>query len=108
MITRLPKWILWGGAVLAFSVTACAAALMGFTNLSVSHVTGNVSLFSAAIAHLDSRSILYRCLAAAVFFGRAVLSSFVIGQRSLKLGRYGGALYINGTIIDELLVISAA
>ena len=60
MITKLPGWILWGGAVLAFSAGCVnTAALMGFTNLSVSHVTGNVSLFSAAIAHLDGRSILY-------------------------------------------------
>ncbi|MDX1788461.1 MAG: DUF1275 domain-containing protein, partial [Psychrobacter sp.] len=40
MITKLPGWILWGGAVLAFSAGCVnTAALMGFTNLSVSHVT---------------------------------------------------------------------
>jgi len=60
MITKLPKWILWGGAVLAFSAGSVnSVALMGFTNLSVSHVTGNVSLFSAAIAHFDGPSVLF-------------------------------------------------
>ncbi|KTF07332.1 permease [marine sediment metagenome] len=43
---------MWGGAVLAFSAGCVnTTALMGFANLSVSHVTGNVSLFAAAIAY---------------------------------------------------------
>lgn len=34
MITKLPKWILWGGAVLAFSAGCVnTTALMGFANL---------------------------------------------------------------------------
>ena len=101
MITRLPKWILWGGAVLAFSAGCVnTAALMGFTNLSVSHVTGNVSLFSAAIAHLDGRSILYIGALLLSFLAGAILSGFVIGQRSLKLGRrYGSALYIEAALL---------
>lgn len=101
MITKLPKWILWGGAVLAFSAGSVnSIALLGFTNLSVSHVTGNVSLFSAAIAHFDGRSILFIGASLLAFLTGAILSGFVIGQNSLKLGRrYGRALYLEAALL---------
>lgn len=101
MITKLPKWILWGGAVLAFSAGSVnSIALMGLTNLSVSHVTGNVSLFSAAIAHFDLASILFLGVSLLAFLLGAIMSGFIIGQDSLKLGkRYGRALYIEGGLL---------
>ncbi len=101
MITKLPKWILNGGAVLAFSAGCVnTIALMGFTNLSVSHVTGNVSLFSAAIAHFDARSILYIGASLLAFLIGAILSGLVVGQTSLKLGRrYGRALYLESALL---------
>ena len=75
MITKLPKWILWGGAILAFSAGCVnTAALMGFARLSVSHVTGNVSLFAAAIAYMDARSILYIGALLLSFLAGAILS----------------------------------
>jgi uncharacterized membrane protein YoaK (UPF0700 family) len=92
---------LWGGAVLAFSAGCVnTAALMGFANLSVSHVTGNVSLFAAAIAYLDARSILYIGTLLLSFLAGAILSGFIIGQAALKLGkRYGQALYIEAALL---------
>lgn len=101
MINKLPRWIFWGGAVLAFSAGCVnTAALMGFTRLSVSHVTGNVSLFAAALAHFDVSSILFIGAALLSFLAGAILSGFVIGQRSLKLGRsYGRALYIEAALL---------
>lgn len=101
MITKLPKWILWGGAVLAFSAGSVnSIALLGFTNLSVSHVTGNVSLFSAAIAHFDGRSVLLIGASLLAFLAGSILSGFIIGQNSLKLGRrYGSALYLEATLL---------
>ncbi len=101
MITKLPRWILWGGAVLAFSAGCLnTAAMMGFTQLSVSHVTGNVSLFASAIAYLDARSILYVGALLLSFLAGAILSGFVIGQTSLKLGKhYGRALYIEAALL---------
>mgnify|MGYP005995595109 CR=1 FL=1 len=101
MITKLPKWILWGGAVLACSAGCVnTTALMGFANLSVSHVTGNVSLFAAVIAYSDSHRILYIGALLLSFLAGAILSGFVIGQTSLKLGRrYGRALYLEAVLL---------
>ncbi|MDO5768399.1 MAG: YoaK family protein [Psychrobacter sp.] len=101
MITKLPRWILVGGAVLAFSAGCInTAALMGFTRLSVSHVTGNVSLFAAAIAHGDFQSLLYIGASLISFLIGSILSGFIIGQTSLKLGRrYGWALYLEAALL---------
>lgn len=101
MITRLPRWILWGGGVLAFSAGCVnTAVLMGFTKLSVSHVTGNVSLFSAAIAHFDVRAVLFIGASLLAFLAGAIVSGYVIGKTSLKLGkRYGRALYFEAMLL---------
>lgn len=101
MITKLPKWIMWGGALLALSAGCVnTIALMGFTTLSVSHVTGNVSLFATAIASLDMRSVLFIGATLLTFLIGAVLSGVIIGQKSLKLGkRYSLALCIEAVLL---------
>ena len=101
MITKLPKWILWGGALLALSAGCVnTIALMGFATLSVSHVTGNVSLLAAAIASLDTRSILLIGATLLSFLIGAVLSGVIIGQTSLQLGkRYSLALCIEAALL---------
>ncbi len=105
MVTKLPKWILVGGGVLAFSAGCInATALMGFTKLSVSHVTGNVTLFSSAIAHGDWWNLFFVGASLLSFLFGAVISGFIVGQESLKLGKhYGLALFIESI----LLAISA-
>ncbi len=101
MVTKLPRWILIGGGVLAFSAGCInATALMGFTHLSVSHVTGNVTLFSAAIAHSDWQSLALITASLLAFLFGAVISGFVVGQDSLRLGnRYGLALFIEAGLL---------
>ncbi|UJF24034.1 DUF1275 domain-containing protein [Suttonella sp. R2A3] len=91
---RLPKWILWGGGILAFSAGCInSTTLMGFTHLSVSHVTGNVTLFSAAISHGDYKDMLFIGASLLSFLAGAIISGMIVGQRSLVLGRrYGMAL----------------
>lgn len=101
MISKLPRWILWGGALLAFSagcVNICA--LMGFANLSVSHVTGNVSLFSGALADLDIKDTFYIGAVLGSFVFGSILSGFILEDEALKLGRrYGVALAIEAVML---------
>lgn len=101
MITKLPRWILFGGALLAFSagcVNICA--LLGFANLSVSHVTGNVSLFSSALASLDTERILYIGAVLGSFVSGAIISGVIIHNEPLTLGRhYGVALTLEAFLL---------
>lgn len=101
MITKLPRWILIGGAILAFSAGSVnIIALSGFTNLSVSHVTGNVSLFSSALANLEWSSVLFIGATLLSFLAGAILSGILIGQHSLSLGRqYGVALVVEASLL---------
>ena len=58
MINKLPKWILYGGCLLAFNAGCVnSTALIGFTHLSVSHVTGNVTLFASCLANADANKV---------------------------------------------------
>lgn len=105
MITKLPRWILYGGALLAFSA-GCVniTALLGFANLSVSHVTGNVSLFSSAIVAFDLQRIFYIGAVLGSFVFGAILSGFIIHNEPLKLGRHYGIALIIETILLLLAV----
>ena len=79
MINKLPKWILYGGCLLAFNAGCVnSTALIGFTHLSVSHVTGNVTLFASAFAKQDHMSLLMIC---------AVLLACLFGCRSQLVAR---------------------
>lgn len=101
MITKIPKWLLAGGAILALSAGCVnVVALMGFTKLSVSHVTGNVSMFSVAVAQADFKTLAFICASLLAFLFGAIVSGFIIGQKSLKLGRrYGRALFLEAGLL---------
>jgi uncharacterized membrane protein YoaK (UPF0700 family) len=90
-----------GGAVLAFSAGCInIIALSGFTNLSVSHVTGNVSYFSAALAQMNFSRVLFVGASLLSFLSGSILSGYLIGQHSLKLGRrYGIALFTEAGLL---------
>lgn len=106
MINKLPSWLIWGAALLAFSA-GCVniTALLGFANLSVSHVTGNVSLFSSSIAHLDVHKFLYIGAVLASFLTGAVLSGFIIHHEPLTLGsRYGVALAVEAGLLIAAVI----
>lgn len=94
MITKLPLWIKIGGCVLAFSAGCVnSTTLVGFTHLSVSHATGNVTLFANAIASQDWELFFFVCMTLLSFLAGGVLSGFVVGDTALKVGRrYGLAL----------------
>lgn len=94
MLSRIPRWILVGSVVLAFSagIVNCVA-LLGFVNHSVSHVTGSVSLFAEGVATGNLSRAAQTGLIVLFFFLGSVLSGFLVQHESLKMGRrYGVAL----------------
>lgn len=107
MLEKLPLWIRIGGGVLAFSAGCVnSTALVGFTHLSASHVTGNVSLFATAIANSDVKMLLMVCAVLLSFLAGSVISGFVVGNTDLKEGRrYGVALCIETILLILSLVL---
>ncbi len=107
MLKKLPLWIRIGGGVLAFSAGCInSTALVGFTHLSASHVTGNVSLFATAIANLDFKMLAMVCAVLLSFLAGSVISGFVVGNTHLKQGRrYGLALGIETVLLIISLVL---
>lgn len=107
MLKKLPLWIKVGGGVLAYSAGCVnSTALVGFTHLSASHVTGNVSLFATAIAHKDIKMLLMVCAVLLSFLFGSVISGYVVGSTNLKVGRrYGTALSIEAVLLIISLVL---
>lgn len=82
-----------------------STALVGFTHLSASHVTGNVTLFASAFAQRHFGQMAMVCVVLLSFLFGAVISGFVVGSTALQAGkRYGKALLIEA----GLLMISLA
>lgn len=107
MLKKLPLWIRIGGSLLAFSAGCInSTALVGFTHLSASHVTGNVSLLAAAIANIDIKMLAMVCAVLLSFLAGSMISGFVVGNTHLKQGRrYGLALAIESFLLIISLIL---
>lgn len=107
MLDKLPKWILYGGCILAFNAGCVnSTALVGFTHLSASHVTGNVTLFASAFAEQQFDQMAMVCIVLLSFLFGAVISGFVVGSTSLQAGRrYGLALLIEAMLLIASLAL---
>ncbi|OOS25929.1 YoaK family protein [Moraxella pluranimalium] len=97
----IPAWVLWGAVVLAF----CAGllntiALMGFTHVSASHVTGNVSQFALSLLDGDWVNMRLFLISIASFWFGSVLSGMIIGSSELNINRhYGYAMYLEALLL---------
>lgn len=101
MIHKIPRWVLYGSAVLAFNAGFInCIALLSFTHTGVSHVTGTVTQAADAAATLDLPRLRTSVLIIVSFFCGAVISGIVVRSEALKAGRrYGLALCIEGVLL---------
>lgn len=100
----LPRWVLHGSMMLAFCAGMVnATALLGFANLSVSHVTGTVTVISTAFAAGDQGRWLHGLWVVLAFLIGAMVSGLIVRNEPLLPGRrYGWALLL------EALLLAAA
>lgn len=107
MVKKLPRWLLIGGGVLALSAGFVnSTALLSITHLSVSHVTGNVTLFASAITQLDIYNILFIGITLLSFLAGSILSGVIVGQQSLQTGKnYGRALYTEAMLLSVSMLL---
>lgn len=101
MIYRLPRWVLYGSMMLAFSAGMVnATALLGFANLSVSHVTGTVTVISTAFEAGDYARWLHGLMVVLSFLIGSMLSGLIVRNAPLQPGRrYGWALLLEAALL---------
>lgn len=101
MIAKLPKWVELGGFLLAFNAGCVnAVGLLGFKHESVSHLSGASTLLAKAAVHSDFASAGHLALVLLSFLAGATLSSLVVGNESLSMGRrYGVALFVEALLL---------
>lgn len=101
MIYRLPRWVLYGSVLLAFSAGLVnCVALLGFVNLAVSHVTGTVTATAAALWQQDHDALQLGLGIVLAFFVGAIISGVIVKNEALQIGRhYGVALLVESILL---------
>lgn len=101
MISKLPKWVLYGTWALAFIAGIVnVVGLMGFEHQAVTHLTGTTSMLAEAIASFDGALTLHFLAVLGSFIAGTVLSGFLIQDSTLQLGRrYGVALLLESALL---------
>lgn len=107
MTDKIPTWVLFGAVVLAFSAGILnTTALMGFTHISASHVTGNISQFAVAVFTSDYENVRLFAISIGSFWLGSVLSGMIIGGSELNIYRnYGYAMYLEFVLLCLSLVL---
>ncbi len=109
MMQRLPRWVEWGGFLLALNAGFVnAVGVLGFRHQAVSHLTGISTFFSIEIMHGDALQVLHLLCVIVFFVTGAMLSGLVIGHEALKLGRqYHLALWLEaGMLVMAILLLN--
>lgn len=96
MMQRLPRWVEWGGFLLAMNAGFVnAVGVLGFRHQAVSHLTGISTYFSIELVNQDVWQVLHLLWVILFFVLGAILSGVLIGNEALKIGRrYHVALWI--------------
>lgn len=101
MINQLPRWVEIGGFFLTLIAGYVnAIALLGFNHQGVSHLSGSSTLLGVEAANGNYGEVFHLVLIIGSFVAGAVVSGFVIGNESLKLGRrYSLALFMESILL---------
>lgn len=101
MMQRLPRWVEWGGFLLAMNAGYInAVGVLGFRHQAVSHLTGISTYFSIELVNQDVWQVLHLLWVILFFVLGAVLSGMLIGNEALRIGRrYHVALWIEAGLL---------
>jgi uncharacterized membrane protein YoaK (UPF0700 family) len=94
MISKLPRWVWFGSAALAFIAGVInAVGFLSFQNQGVTHLTGSTTLFGIALAEGNVADASHLLAVAGAFVAGCIISGALIRDSTLRLGRrYGAAL----------------
>ncbi|RAO78036.1 YoaK family protein [Dyella jiangningensis] len=101
MLRQLPRWAWMGGGLLAFIAGSInTVGYLCFRHQPITHLTGTSTELGIAMANLDAGEILHWGFTIGAFLLGAVLSGFIVQQRTLQLGRrYGVVLMIESALL---------
>lgn len=101
MISRLPRWVWGGGAILAVvGGMINAVGFLSFQRQGVTHLTGTTTLLGIAVAQGNAPQFLRLISIVLAFFTGATFSGFLIKDSTLQLGRrYGLALVAESALL---------
>jgi uncharacterized membrane protein YoaK (UPF0700 family) len=101
MISKLPRWVLVGGGVLAFIAGIVnAVGFLGYFHQGITHLTGTTTLLGLAVAARDVTGALHLLAFIGSFLAGAVLSGFIVQDSTLSLNRrYGVALGVESLLL---------
>jgi len=101
MLRQLPRWAWIGGGLLALAAGSInAVGYLCFRHQPITHLTGTSTELGLALAQLDVGEITHWALAIVSFLAGAVLSGYIVQQRTLQLGRrYGVVLMLESAML---------
>ncbi|MEZ5461046.1 YoaK family protein [Dokdonella sp.] len=101
MIARLPRWVLAGGALLAFVAGIVnATGFLGVQHQGITHLTGTTTLLGIALGNQDFRVAAHFAALILAFMTGCTLSGMIIQDSTLRLGRrYGVVLALEALLL---------
>ncbi|RDI97447.1 DUF1275 domain-containing protein [Dyella solisilvae] len=100
MLRQLPRWAWIGGGLLAFIAgTINTVGYLCFRHQPITHLTGTSTELGIALAQLDLGEIIHWAGAIASFLAGAVVSGYIVQQRTLQLGRSYGVVLMLGSLL---------
>ena len=104
LFAKLPRWVLFGGAVLAFMAGIInATGFLGVQHQGITHLTGTATLLGTAIGSGDVARMLHFAALIGAFVGGCTVSGVIIQDATLQLGRRYGVVLT----IEALLLVAA-
>lgn len=101
MISKLPRWVWLGSAVLAaLAGMVNAVGFLGFQHQGVTHLTGTTTLLGIAFAGVDLAETGHLLGVIGAFLAGCIASGAIVEDAALRLGRrYGIALTIESLML---------
>lgn len=101
MIRKLPRWVLAGGALLAFVAGIVnATGFLGVQHQGITHLTGTTTLLGIAMGEGDLAHTLHFAALIGAFVAGCMASGMIVQDATLKLGRrYGVVLTMEAVLL---------
>ncbi len=101
MLRQLPRWAWVGGGLLALIAGSInTVGYLCFRHQPITHLTGTSTELGIALARLDAAEVLHWGFVIGAFLFGAMLSGFIVQQRTLQLGRrYGVVLMLESLLL---------